>query len=65
MRESGGQLRNDKATADSTGYMHMLALETMEGESLLPRLHYVQPDDGNAEGSHFGQGAPALPGRSR
>ena len=48
MRESGGKLRNDKATEASTGYMHILALETMEGESLLPRLHFVQPDDGNA-----------------
>jgi hypothetical protein len=49
MRESGGQLRNDKATEASTGYMHILALETIEGESLLPRLHFVQPDDGNAK----------------
>ncbi|SEO84252.1 M1 family metallopeptidase [Paenibacillus sp. OV219] len=47
MRESGGQLRNDKATVDSVGYMNLLSLETTEGYSLLPRLHYIQPDDGN------------------
>jgi hypothetical protein len=47
MRESGGQLREDKATPGSYGYMRMLALETGEGESLLPRLLFIQPDDGN------------------
>ncbi|SDX86657.1 M1 family aminopeptidase [Paenibacillus sp. CF384] len=47
MKESGGQLRNDKATSDSIGYMNLLSLETTEGYSLLPRLHYVQPDDSN------------------
>lgn len=47
MRESGGKLRQDKATTNSNGYMDLLTLETLEGESLLPRLHYVQPDDGN------------------
>ncbi|MFC4778929.1 M1 family metallopeptidase [Paenibacillus sp. GCM10023252] len=47
MRESGGQLRQDKATSDSLGYMKLLTLKTTEGETLLPRLHYEQPDDGN------------------
>lgn len=47
MKESGGKLRSDKATSDSQGYMKLLTLQTLEGESLLPRLHYVQPDDGN------------------
>ncbi|UVI30536.1 M1 family metallopeptidase [Paenibacillus spongiae] len=47
MRESGGKLRNDKATLASTGSMRIDTLETTEGSSLLPRLHYVQPDDGN------------------
>lgn len=49
MRESGGKLREDKATVDSQGYMKLLTLTTLEGESLLPRLHYVQPDDGNED----------------
>ncbi len=48
MKESGGQLRQDKATVNSLGHMQLLTLETLNGESLLPRLHFVQPDDGNA-----------------
>ncbi|MFD1957116.1 M1 family metallopeptidase [Paenibacillus thailandensis] len=47
MRESGGRLREDKATADSYGYMKLTSLTTEQGESLLPRLHFVRPDDGN------------------
>lgn len=47
MRESGGKLRQDKATTNSIGQMNLLTLQTLEGESLLPRLQYVQPDDGN------------------
>ncbi|WP_270167356.1 M1 family metallopeptidase [Paenibacillus sp. SYP-B4298] len=49
MRESGGKLRQDKATAGSYGFMKLESLTTTEGESLLPRLHYVQPDDGNEQ----------------
>jgi len=49
MKESGGQLRSDKATTGSAGYMRVDALTTAEGSSLLPRLHYVQPDDGNTD----------------
>lgn len=49
MKESGGKLRQDKATANSRGYLKLESLETTEGESLLPRLHYVQPDDGNPD----------------
>jgi len=48
MKESGGKLRQDKATTNSQGYMNLLTLETLNGESLLPRLQYVQPDDDNA-----------------
>jgi hypothetical protein len=47
MRESGGKLRNDKATADSVGSMSLTTLTTDNGSNLLPRLHFVQPDDGN------------------
>lgn len=47
MRESKGQLREDKATANSYGHMKLLTLTTEQGETLLPRLHYVRPDDGN------------------
>ncbi|XEC94884.1 M1 family metallopeptidase [Paenibacillus tarimensis] len=48
MRESGGRLREDKATHNSTGYMRLESLQTPEGYNLLPRFHYVQPDDANA-----------------
>ncbi|EFM09616.1 Peptidase M1 membrane alanine aminopeptidase [Paenibacillus curdlanolyticus YK9] len=49
MRESGGQLREDRATTNSLGGMTINSLMTEQGESLLPRLHYVQPDDGNVK----------------
>ena len=67
MRESGGQLREDKATSDSTGYMNLLTLETTEGYSLLPRLHYVQPDDGNPNDLTLAKlklPTPVAPGKS-
>lgn len=47
MRESGGKLRQDKATANSLSHLKLLKLQTLDGESLLPRLQYVRPDDGN------------------
>ncbi|RUS47259.1 M1 family metallopeptidase [Cohnella sp. AR92] len=47
LKESGGQLRGDKMQAGSYGSMTLNSLTTEEGETLLPRLHYVQPDDGN------------------
>lgn len=49
MKESRGKLREDRATANSRGYMKLESLKTMDGDSLLPRLHYVQPDDGNKD----------------
>ncbi|THF81745.1 M1 family metallopeptidase [Cohnella fermenti] len=48
LKESGGQLRGDKMQAGSYGSMTLNSLTTEEGETLLPRLHYVQPDDGNS-----------------
>ncbi|REK71730.1 M1 family metallopeptidase [Paenibacillus paeoniae] len=47
MTESHGMLRKDKATPNSRSHIKLLALQTLEGESLLPRLQYTQPDDGN------------------
>jgi len=47
IKESKGQLRGDKMTAGSYGSMELTSLTTSEGETLMPRLHYVQPDDGN------------------
>ncbi len=47
LKESGGQLRGDKMNPGSNGGMEVTALKTEEGETLLPRVRYVQPDDGN------------------
>lgn len=47
MTESGGKLRQDKATPSSQGQMELTSLQSEEGESLLPRLQFIQPDDGN------------------
>ncbi|MDB4867573.1 MAG: family peptidase [Cohnella sp.] len=47
LKESGGKLRNDSMPPGTSGSMDIVSLTTEEGETLLPRLHYVQPDDGN------------------
>ncbi|MCR8658893.1 M1 family metallopeptidase [Paenibacillus endoradicis] len=47
MKESGGQLRGDKATDKSEGSIRLLNLETLEGENMLPRVKYISPDDQN------------------
>lgn len=47
MLESGGQLRSDKQKGDSYGHMELKTLTTEEGLSLLDRLSFVAPDDGN------------------
>lgn len=47
MKESDGQLRGDKMKSGTKGSMELTTLTTEEGETLLPRLHYAQPDDGN------------------
>ncbi|WP_248929151.1 M1 family metallopeptidase [Paenibacillus hamazuiensis] len=49
MKESGGQLRGDKAKEGSFGGMELLSMKTLTGEDLLIRAEYVQPDDGNKE----------------
>jgi hypothetical protein len=49
LKESGGRLREDRMPAGSYGAMELSALTTEEGETLLPRLHYIQPDDGNKQ----------------
>ncbi|WP_235427245.1 gluzincin family metallopeptidase [Cohnella kolymensis] len=47
LKETGGQLRGDKMKNGSTGSMQITSLTTEQGETLLPRMRYVQPDDGN------------------
>lgn len=67
MTESRGMLRTDKATSNSTSHMQLQSLQTLEGESLLPRLQYTQPDDGNASDKTLARlqlPEPVLPGKS-
>lgn len=47
MKESGGELRGDTMPAGGFGSMTLTDLRTTEGVSLMQRLQYVQPDDGN------------------
>ncbi|MEK5161429.1 M1 family metallopeptidase [Paenibacillus sp. FSL R5-0527] len=49
MKESGGKLRGDIMPKDGWGSMEITELRTTDGISLLHRLQYVQPDDGNAK----------------
>lgn len=49
MKESNGELRGDKMKAGGTGSMALTSLTTAEGETLLPRLQYVHPDDRNSK----------------
>ncbi|TDF92174.1 M1 family metallopeptidase [Paenibacillus piri] len=49
MKESGGKLREDKSTSDSVGNMDVTSMKTEEGEELISRMEYVQPDDGNKD----------------
>jgi hypothetical protein len=46
MQESGGQLRGDYSTGE-IGYINITSLTSDTGDSMLPRLQFVQPDDGN------------------
>ena len=67
MKESGGKLRQDTATANSYGYMDLTSLQTLEGDSLLPRIQYVQPDDGNKHDTTLMKlrlPDPVMPGKS-
>lgn len=49
MKESGGKLRNDTMPTNGFGSMTLTELETTEGLSLMHRIQYVQPDDGNSK----------------
>lgn len=49
MKESGGKLRNDSMPTNGFGSMTLTELETTEGLSLMHRIQYVQPDDGNSK----------------
>lgn len=47
MKESGGKLRGDAMPKDGWGSMKLTGIRTTDGISLIHRLQYVQPDDGN------------------
>ncbi|MGG6312913.1 M1 family metallopeptidase [Paenibacillus macerans] len=49
IKESGGKLRGDVMPKDGWGSMEITELRTTDGISLLHRIQYVQPDDGNAK----------------
>ncbi|MED5017851.1 M1 family metallopeptidase [Paenibacillus chibensis] len=49
MKESGGKLRNDTMPSDGFGSMTITEMKTSEGLSLMHRIQYVQPDDGNVK----------------
>ncbi|MGP0587843.1 M1 family metallopeptidase [Paenibacillus timonensis] len=49
MKESGGKLRGDIMPKDGWGSMEITELRTTDGISLLHRIQYVQPDDGNSK----------------
>ncbi|SEU32029.1 M1 family metallopeptidase [Paenibacillus sp. NFR01] len=47
MKESGGKLRSDLMPEDGYGSMTITDLRNEDGVSLMQRMQYVQPDDGN------------------
>lgn len=49
MKESGGKLRGDVMPKDGWGRMELTEIRTSDGISLLHRVQYVQPDDGNTK----------------
>lgn len=51
MKESDGKLRGDAMPKDGWGSMEVTEIRTTDGISLLHRLQYVQPDDGNIKDS--------------
>lgn len=49
MKESGGKLRGDVMPKNGYGNMTLTEVTTTDGISLLHRVRYVQPDDGNVK----------------
>lgn len=47
MKESGGVLREDKFPANGYGGVKLNSLTTVDGMSLMNRVQFIQPDDGN------------------
>ena len=49
MRESGGQLRGDRATKGSWGWIDLQRFQIENGPDLLHSIRYIHPDDDNAD----------------
>ena len=49
MRESSGQLRSDRATKGSWGWIDLQRLQIEGGADLLNAIRYIHPDDDNAD----------------
>src|SRR5260370_6736975 len=49
MRESGGQLRGDRTTKGSWGWIDLQRLQIEGGAELLNAIRYIHPDDDNAD----------------
>jgi hypothetical protein len=49
MRESGGQLRSDRMTRDSWGWIDVTSMRLPDGRDLLPGATFEHPDDDNAD----------------
>lgn len=67
MKESGGRLRRDDMPEDGWGQIDVTAMATADGEDLLPKLEYIQPDDGNAEDRTVARvplSKPVMPGET-
>ena len=49
MRESGGQLRGDRASKDSWGWIDVKRMRIVDGADLTGAIRYLHPDDDNAD----------------
>lgn len=48
-RESGGQLRRDKAEGDHWGWIDIQSMRLREGADLTRNIRFIQPDDANLD----------------
>lgn len=48
-RESGGQLRGDRAAEDGWGWIEIHSMKLEDGTDLTPRIQCISPDDGNRD----------------
>jgi len=48
-RESGGQLRGDRAAEDGWGWIEVESLRLEDGTELKPQIRCISPDDGNTD----------------